>query len=302
MRVLIAEDDLTSRRLLGHILSSWGYEVTQAGDGRQAWQTLAGLDSPPLAILDWEMPELDGVEVCRLTRAMETPSPPYIILLTARTAKEDIVTGLDAGANDFLTKPFHREELRARVEVGRRFVELNQELVESRELLRKQALTDMLTGLPNRRAIMEELARAVLRAERSGEDLAVGMMDVDFFKHINDAWGHRFGGEEFLLILAGASAEEAHAALERVRQAVAASPVLLDAGTAQVNVSIGGAVWRGDTVGQLVVAADDALYCAKDRGRNQVAMAEPAGALPTEEAPSGEASATPWCPAAPGSP
>lgn len=323
MRVLIAEDDATSRKLLGHVLRAWGYEVMHAGDGREAWQTLAGPNSPPLAIVDWEMPELDGVEVCRLIRAVETPSPPYIILLTARTAKEDIVTGLDAGANDFLTKPFHREELRARVEVGRRFVELNQELVESRELMRKQALTDALTGIMNRRAVMEELERAVTRAERSGEGLAIGMMDVDLFKRINDAWGHaagdevlkevvrrasgalrsvdylgRFGGEEFLIVLHGANPKAARSVLERVRRAVAASPVLLDAGTARVTVSIGGAVWQGDSVGRLIVAADDALYAAKDRGRNQVVMAGPGGDSRTV----GDAPAILSRPGAPGSP
>lgn len=327
MKVLVAEDDVTSRKLLGRVLEAWGYEVTPAGDGSQAWEALAGPDSPPLAILDWEMPELDGVELCRLVRAVETPSPPYIILLTARTAKEDIVTGLDAGADDFLTKPFHREELRARVEVGRRFVELNQELVESREQLRLLALTDMLTGIMNRRAIMEELERAALRAERSGETLAIGMMDVDFFKRINDIWGHaagdevlkevvrrtasalrsadylgRFGGEEFLLILAGATVTAARSVLERVRLAVAASPVLLEAGTAQVTVSIGGAAWRGDSVDRLIVAADDALYAAKDLGRNQVVMAGPGGATSAGTPQTGKGSITPSRPASPDSP
>jgi diguanylate cyclase (GGDEF)-like protein len=332
MRVLLAEDDSTSRKLLAHILQSWGYEVTQAEDGRRAWEALASPDSPPMAILDWEMPELDGVEVCRLARAVQTASPPYLILLTARTAKEDIVTGLDAGADDFLTKPFHREELRARVEVGRRFVGLNQKLVESREQLRLLALTDMLTGAMNRRAIMEELERAALRAARSGESLAIGMMDVDFFKRVNDTWGHaagdevlkevvrrsagalrsadylgRFGGEEFLLIMAGASAKAARSVLERVRKAAAASPMVLDAGCADVTVSIGGAVWNGDTVDRLIIAADDALYAAKDRGRNQVVMAAPGSVTPAgaglEGAPQiGAASAITSRPGAPGSP
>ena len=328
MRVLLAEDDATSRKLLSRILESWGYEVTPAEDGRKAWEALSRTDSPPMAILDWEMPLLDGVEVCRLARALETASPPYLILLTARTAKEDIVTGLDAGADDFLTKPFHREELRARVEVGRRFVELNQELVESREQLRLLALTDVLTGAMNRRAVMEELQRAALRAERSGDSLAIGMMDVDFFKRVNDTWGHaagdevlkevvrrsagalrsadylgRFGGEEFLLILAGASARSARSALERVRKAVAASPMVLDAGSAEVAVSIGGAVWNGDSIDRLIIAADDALYAAKDRGRNQVVMAAPGGAALGAPAQAGAASSVVTSrPGAPGSP
>ena len=129
MRVLLAEDDSTSRKLLGHVLRGWGYDVLAVGDGGQAWEELKRESPPPMAILDWMMPELDGLEVCRLVRTLPTPSPPYIILLTARSAKEDIVAGLDAGANDFLTKPFDREEFRARVEVGRRFVDLNEQLL-----------------------------------------------------------------------------------------------------------------------------------------------------------------------------
>lgn len=298
MRVLVAEDDSTSRKLLTYVLQGWGYEVHAVLDGRHALDGLMADDPAPMAILDWEMPELDGVEVCRLSRATVTPSPPYIILLTARSAKEDIVAGLDAGANDFLTKPFHKEELRARVEVGRRFVELNRELLASREQLQVQALTDALTGIMNRRAILQMLAHEMARAERTGDTLAVGMMDIDFFKHINDTYGHaagdevllevvrrstavlraadslgRFGGDEFLLILGGADAEAVEHVLKRVRQTVSASPVVAGDHDLELSVSIGGAVWRGESIDHLIRAADDALYAVKARGRNQVVMA-----------------------------
>ncbi len=299
MRVLVAEDDATSRKLLGHILRGWGYEVLAVGDGESAWQVLSGHASPSLAILDWEMPGMDGVEICRHARAIATPSPPYIILLTARTAKEDIVVGLDAGANDFLTKPFHREELRARTEVGRRFVELNRELLESREQLQVQALTDALTGIMNRRAVLEEVDRAFGRAARGREALAVGMMDIDFFKRVNDTYGHgggdivlkevarrsaralrtgdslgRFGGEEFLMILDRADEATARAVMERVRRAVAVRAIPVGQSGPKVTVSIGGAVWTGQSVDQLISAADDALYSAKAQGRDSVVMAD----------------------------
>ena len=130
MKVLIAEDDLVSRRLLQATLHKWGYEVVVTGDGTSAWEVLQGRDPPPLAILDWMMPGLDGVQLCRNVRGTPTTTPPYLILLTARGHTEDIITGLQAGANDYVTKPFDREELRARVQVGVRIVELQQSLAD----------------------------------------------------------------------------------------------------------------------------------------------------------------------------
>jgi sigma-B regulation protein RsbU (phosphoserine phosphatase) len=124
MRILIGEDDVVSRRLLETLLGRWGYEVVVAADGERAWELLQGEEAPPLAILDWMMPGMGGVEICRRVRAAGRPSPVYIILLTARASSEDVVQGLEAGANDYVTKPFNREELRARVQVGMRVVEL----------------------------------------------------------------------------------------------------------------------------------------------------------------------------------
>ncbi len=154
MRILIAEDDVTSRALLARVLTQWGYEVIATSNGAAAWAELQKDDAPQLAILDWEMPEINGVELCRLVQGQNTTNPPYLILLTAREGKEDIVIGLDAGANDYLGKPFDRDELRARVGVGRRFTELNEKLLETQQILEGLVRTDPLTGTMNRRAIL----------------------------------------------------------------------------------------------------------------------------------------------------
>lgn len=128
MRVLIAEDDPTSRRMLEAILERWGYEVVAVSDGNEAWRVFQGEDPPQLAILDWMMPGTDGIEACRKIREAKVPSPPYIIILTGKTRKEDTVRGLEAGANDYITKPFDPDELRARIRVGRRVLELEGDL------------------------------------------------------------------------------------------------------------------------------------------------------------------------------
>jgi sigma-B regulation protein RsbU (phosphoserine phosphatase) len=130
VKVLIAEDDIVSCRLLETTLTKWGYEVVVTCDGLQALAAIQGTDAPPLAILDWMMPGLDGIEVCRRARSMHSPTPPYLILLTAKGRREDVITGLEAGANDYVTKPFNREELRARIRVGMRLVELQHSLAD----------------------------------------------------------------------------------------------------------------------------------------------------------------------------
>jgi phosphoserine phosphatase RsbU/P len=130
VKVLIAEDDIVSCRLLETTLTKWGYEVVVTCDGLQALAAIQGTDAPPLAILDWMMPGLDGIEVCRRARSMHSPTPPYLILLTAKGRREDVITGLEAGANDYVTKPFNREELRARIRVGMRIVELQHSLAD----------------------------------------------------------------------------------------------------------------------------------------------------------------------------
>jgi phosphoserine phosphatase RsbU/P len=135
MRILIAEDNLVSRKLLSVALKKWGYDVMAVNDGKAAWEELQKPDAPKLVVLDWNMPEMDGLQVCLRLKESGTPDPPYIIILTARTRKEDVVRALEAGANDYITKPFNNIELRARVRVGQRMVEMKEKLaMQVREL------------------------------------------------------------------------------------------------------------------------------------------------------------------------
>ncbi len=137
MRILIAEDDISSRALLKHILAKWGYEVVVTKDGNEAWEALQAEDAPRLAILDWMMPGMDGVEVCRKVRQLDVSNPTYIILLTIRSSKKDIVAGLEAGADDYIGKPYETDELRVRVKVGERMTTLQSALAEQVHSLRK---------------------------------------------------------------------------------------------------------------------------------------------------------------------
>ena len=297
MRVLIAEDDRVSRSLLERVLLKCGYEVTVTCDGEDAWRALQQEDAPSLVVLDWMMPGLDGPEVCRRVRALDAPNPPYLILLTARDSKSDIVAGLEAGANDYLGKPFDKHELHARLEVGRRFTELNGKLLATQAILAEQARTDALTGIMNRRAILERLSEEMARTQRDATRLGVGMIDIDHFKRINDAYGHaagdcvlrevvarassatrpydafgRFGGEEFLAIVPACPEAEVASVLARIRSAVADSPVAVEGHKVRVTVSIGGAMSRGTSVDALIRSADDALYQAKAAGRDRVVL------------------------------
>jgi len=296
MRVLIAEDDLTSRTMLAVILSRWGFEPVAVGDGSAAWSLLQTPDAPRLLLLDWSMPGMDGVEVCRRVRETQSDDPPYVIMLTARGEKSDIVEGLEAGANDYVRKPFDSDELQARVRVGVRMLEQQAELRAARDALEHQAMHDALTGVLNGRAILDMLQRAVSWAKREEGRLSVGMCDIDHFKVVNDTYGHqvgdevligftkraqshlreydllgRCGGEEFLVITSTAKGQDDGSPFERLRAATAETPIETRAGGVSVTVSIGVAVSAGDaTVDEVVAAADRALYEAKAQGRNRV--------------------------------
>ena len=298
MRVLIAEDDVTSRLLLRRVLENWGYDVTATKDGAEACAVLQADDAPRLAILDWMMPEMDGVDVCRRIRARETLQPPYMILLTALGDKDSVVTGLEAGADDYVGKPYDPDELRARLEVGRRLVELNDELLEAQHALEIFARTDVLTGVLNRGAIVEELEREVERAGREGSRLGLGMLDIDHFKLVNDTYGHaagdmvlrevvgrvrgvmrpydsfgRFGGEEFLVLVPGSSERELKDVLERIRRTIASGRIVVEGAELAVTVSVGGATHGGESADRLIARVDHALYAAKEQGRDRVVLA-----------------------------
>ena len=245
VRILIAEDDPISRRLLEVTLGKWGYEVISCPDGESVWETLQQPEAPSLAILDWMMPGMDGLQVCQEVRQMMTEPYTYILLLTAKSQKADIIAGLEAGADDYLTKPFDASELRMRLRAGRRILDLQAELIFVREELRTQATHDSLTRLLNRAATCDILQRELERAEREELPLSIILADIDFFKRINDTYGHlagdavlretsqnmkavvrpydgigRYGGEEFLLVLPGCDDEAAAMLAERFVKAL----------------------------------------------------------------------------------
>jgi diguanylate cyclase (GGDEF)-like protein len=295
MRILIADDDPISRRLLDGTLVRLGHEVLAVADGRAALAAVLAPDGPRLAILDWMMPNADGLEVCRRVRA-EGQHYIYVILLTSRDRREDRMAGLDAGADDFLTKPLDAVELRARLRSGERVVTLQQRLLDIQEALRHEATHDHLTGLWNRRMMLDHLERERSRAGRNHRSFAVAIADLDHFKQINDLHGHavgdavlksaaarmravlrdydaigRYGGEEFLIVMPERTVPEAVSIVERARVAVGAEPI--DAGSATVHVSLSvGVAWSGTAAedgAALIHAADEALYRAKAAGRNR---------------------------------
>jgi two-component system, cell cycle response regulator len=299
VKILIADDDVTSRLVLAGVLKKHGHEVVVTVDGDEAWAALQRPDAPKLVILDWVMPGLAGVDVCRRARTIESDQPPYIILLTSRDGKTDIVTGLEAGADDYLAKPFDPGELLARVGVGRRLVELQTRLNEARTALAHEAMHDPLTGVLNRRAFAGALSREVSRKRRHQNVLAVGICDVDHFKRINDTYGHqagdevlcglvrlfgsnlrkhdvlgRHGGDEFVLLTEQAREDGPDTLYERLRASVADSPMPTTAGDIPITISFGVKLAAaGETETELLAAADRALYQAKASGRNRVWLA-----------------------------
>jgi two-component system, cell cycle response regulator len=297
--VLIADDDPVSRRLLEVSLSNAGYRATMATNGTQALRILEEQNGPRLAVLDWMMPEMDGIEVCRAIRNSARERYIYIILLTARGHQSEIVQGLEAGADDYVTKPFDLHELKARLRARKRTLELQEQLVTAREELRVQATHDSLTGLLNRRAILEVLEKELARSVRKGQPVAIIMADLDYFKRVNDTHGHpagdtvlretarrmlgsvrtydsvgRYGGEEFVVVAPGCDLTEAVEQAERLRACISAEAIREGDITIATTMSLGVTATTGGDAksGQLLLAADEALYAAKHGGRNRVAV------------------------------
>lgn len=298
MRVLIADDSVVSRHLLEATLRKWGYEVVGASDGATAWDILQRDDAPALAILDWMMPRMTGLEVCRLVRQMNRERYTYILLLTSRSQKEDLIEGMESGADDYVTKPFDQHELKVRLRAGTRIIELQSELLAAREALRDQATRDSLTRLWNRASILDILQREMSRATREKRPLGLLMVDLDHFKNVNDTHGHfagdavlseagrrmqsdlreydslgRYGGEEFLVLLPGCDERSTCSSAERIRAHLATQPMVLSDTTLKITASFGGTCVKPGvtcTAEELIRRADEALYRAKDLGRNRV--------------------------------
>jgi diguanylate cyclase (GGDEF)-like protein len=289
--------------MLRNMLTKWGYDPLTAHDGDEAWRLLQAEDAPRMAILDWMMPGMDGVEVCRRVRASGREPYQYILLLTSRTESQDLVDGMDAGADDYLTKPFIAQELRVRLRAGRRILDLQEELVVAREALREQATHDGMTGLLNRTAVLQALEDEADRAHREGHPLSLLIADFDHFKAVNDTHGHlagdevlregarrmksvvrrydalgRYGGEEFLVALPGCDPAAAHAQANRLRAAIGGEPFSIGAASLRVTCSVGASSRMHPTVsdvGALIREADMALYAAKRRGRDRVEACVP---------------------------
>jgi len=299
-KILVADDSAISRRLLEAVLERWGYQVLSVQDGTSAWEVLQADDAPRLAILDWMMPGLSGPEVCRLVRERAAPHYTYLILLTARNDKADLIAGMEAGADDYLVKPFDTSELKVRLGPGRRIVQLQRELLHVQELLREQATRDALTKLWNRHAINEILVRELARSYRENIPLGILMADLDSFKQVNDTHGHvagdgvlqevarrfvassrtydavgRYGGEEFLLIMPGCDEQAALQTAERMREAIRQEPIRL--GETQVGVTTSFGVMslprgREASPEAVIRLADEALYQAKQAGRDRCVL------------------------------
>lgn len=297
VRVLIAEDEPISRRMLENALKSWGYEVIVTRNGQEAWKALNTSDRPGLVILDWMMPGANGVEICRWLRSCDSQTYTYIILLTARNFEGDMVTALEAGADDYIVKPFKAEELKYRLQIGQRIIEQEKKILNLAQI-------DDLTGLLTRRAFREKMEIDLDRFRKEAGCFGIIIGDIDNFKVVNDTYGHqvgdqvlqffarclrnnsrtddyvgRYGGEEFIIGVPGANLQETKEVAERFRKAIETSliPLLsLDHAifiTASFGVDcVDAANRRNRGSDELIHNADEALYMAKNQGRNRTVV------------------------------
>ena len=311
--ILLAEDDPVTRMLMTRFLKKAGYEVDAVADGTDALEHMTQRYYPFL-VTDWEMPEMDGIELCKAVRNLQLDGYVYALLLTARNAKEHIIAGLEAGADDYLVKPVHEPELIARLNTGRRILALEHSLRAANERNRILSVTDPLTGAFNRRYMMEQLPRELERCRRYGNPLSVIMCDVDHFKQVNDVKGHsagddvlqqfvarmqrsiratsdwvaRLGGEEFLIVLPETGFQGAMIVAEKIRAIMTSVPFVTREGDVVATSSFGVAstelhgpdlAMKSET---LIRAADQCLYTSKQSGRNRATGVE----IPTAHAQS----------------
>jgi len=302
MRVLLIEDSAVYRQLIGGHLKSWGFEVIVAGTGAEASRILEQADAPKLVLIDGMLPDVEGVDLCGSIRATGSSDHyVYMILLTGKEGRQNMLDALEAGADDYLRKPFDEAELKARLLVGKRILDLQEELVAARESMREAATHDSLTGLLNRAEIFSLLERELERSRRERKPLSVILADIDHFKDLNDKEGHlfgdealreigrrmqsrvrpydgvgRYGGEEFLLVLPSCDLQGAMDRANEMRELIAATKVISGGVEKAITMSLG--VAASECIGvkeveALIGRADAALYSAKKKGRNR---AEPA--------------------------
>jgi two-component system cell cycle response regulator len=294
MKIIIVEDEPISRRILENFLIECGYEVLSASDGMGALEIIQSPDAPRLVISDWMMPNMNGVELCEKIRGMEKDQYTYFILLTTKAEKGDIIKGLESGADDFIVKPFDREELKYRVKIGERIINLEQRIMHL-------ANTDYLTGVLNRRAFMERMEGEINRSIRNKKEISIILMDIDHFKKVNDKFGHqvgdlvlqkftervlmasrsydfvgRYGGEEFIVGLPETNMEQSLLIAERMRQNIEEMQLTFPDNpqvALRITASFGitsCVIESFEKIDSVIKLADDALYRAKTEGRNRV--------------------------------
>jgi diguanylate cyclase (GGDEF)-like protein len=289
------------RLYMTRCLSSWGYETLVAEDGDQAWNVLQSDDAPQMVLLDWMMPGMDGTVLCQRLRGLKERPYTYVVLLTARSNQEDLLSGLGAGADDYMTKPVNTPELQARLRTGQRIIDLQNKLHLAYETQKYEATHDSLTAIWNRPAILDLFARECAKAERERSVLGALIADIDHFKTVNDRYGHlsgdialreiacrmqaslrpydflgRYGGEEFLILVPDCSPRAVCEVAERIREGVCRQPVVSRDNEIAVTLSVGVATASPTTIEErdrLLQKADEMLYRAKQNGRNRIECA-----------------------------
>lgn len=299
MKILLAADSKTHRQLIVDCLKEWNFDFVVAEDGTAAWHLLEDQSDVNVALLDWDLPGMSGLELCQRIRCRtQNEQYVYTIVLTARNERGDLLEAMDAGADDFLKKPFDAPELKARLQAGRRIILLQRELIAARQSLRYAATLDSMTGLLNRGEIIASLRLQLARARRDFRPIGIVLADLDHFKKVNDSLGHtagdsvikesarrfrsglraydcvgRYGGDQFLLVLPGCDLSNTYRRADAIRRLISAEPVLLPEGPINVTVSMGVSfadTRQDDGLERLLERADQALCQAKNDGRNRV--------------------------------
>jgi diguanylate cyclase (GGDEF)-like protein len=303
VQILIADDNPLDLSVLQLTMEKWDYEITSCDNGDDALAILNGDNPPSIAILDWMMPGKTGPEICEAMRKDSSHQYTFILLLTSKDDKDDLVEGMKSGADDYIAKPVDIHELQVRLRAGRRIIELQEKLLSAQEELRVQATRDFLTGIWNRAALMDKANCEFGRARRECTSTAILMCDIDDFKSINDTYGHqagddvlkqvagriteclrtydvlgRYGGEEFVLMLPNTDQEGAQVVAQRICDSISAEPLQIPEEQIDCSLSIG--VFSEVpselyTVTKMISVADEALYIAKLNGKNRIEAGHP---------------------------